>query len=57
MITFKVQLLCGHFIHIVILSMQGFEIYEEEYVLLREKVPELDEWAKVPVSTVIIGLP
>ena len=57
MITFKVQLLCGHFIHIVILSMQGFEIYEEEYVLLREKVPELDEWDKVPVSTVIIGPP
>eukprot|EP00090_Calanus_glacialis_P033111 TRINITY_DN54930_c0_g1_i1.p1 TRINITY_DN54930_c0_g1~~TRINITY_DN54930_c0_g1_i1.p1 ORF type:complete len:250 (-),score=63.23 TRINITY_DN54930_c0_g1_i1:78-827(-) len=29
--------------------VKGFEIYEEEYVLLREKVPELDEWDKVPV--------
>jgi hypothetical protein len=34
--------------------MQGFEIYEEEYVLLREKVPELDEWDKSTASTVLI---
>ena len=39
---------------LVIFSMQGFEIYEEEYVLLREKVPELDEWDKSTVSTVLI---
>ena len=32
------------------LTGDGFEIYEEDFILLREKVPDLPEWGKSQVS-------